>query len=425
MNINVHAGDCLEVMRRMREDGVQFDSACVDPPYHLASIVKRFGADDAAPAQVGATGAYARASRGFMGQTWDGGDIAFRPETWRLVFDLLKPGGHLIAFSATKNYHRMAVAIEDAGFEIRDMLGWLYGTGFPKNHDMSKALDRHLGVERPVVGTERLSNDIRGGGMLDAKHGDRPGFERNVTVSGSDEAREWEGWGTALKPAQEPICLARKPLSEGSVAANLLAHRTGALNIDGCRVPTDETLSIGSGGMPRHSAEGDPRPGNPAPASGLGRYPANIMHDGSDEVVGIFPEDVGADGPVTVPTFHGNSGSAARFFYTAKATRHDRLATKHPTVKPVELMRWCVRLITPPGGRILDCFAGTGTTGAAAFLEGFAADLIELNPDYLADIERRLAFMRGEGRHSHLEKVDLTDPRRLAKATGSDLPLFK
>lgn len=448
MTVRVHAGDCLEVMAALAAEGILFDSAFIDPPYHLASIVERFGSVNAAPAVAGATGAYVRASRGFMGQEWDGGDIAFRPETWRLVYDLLKPGAHLMAFAATKNYHRMAVAIEDAGFEIRDMLGWLYGTGFPKSHDVSKGIDRVLGVERPVIGTETLTNDIRGGALLDAKAGKgREALVRNVTGPGSDEARQWEGWGSALKPAQEPICLARKPMSESSIAANVLKWGTGAINIDACRIEANEdtarangTTALGQGsGWNRHNNRQGIGGGSP-----LGRWPSNILHDGSDEVRAAFPDAPGQRGNVrgdepsgvtntVYNPFNGRvphemrddaDGSAARFFYQAKADKHDRLRTKHPTVKPVSLAQWGVRLITPPGGRVLDCFAGTGTTGAAAFLEGFDCDLIERNPEYLADIERRLAFMRGEGAHSSMEKNDFTDPDVVKKANGSDLPLF-
>ena len=161
-------GDCIEEMQRLIDEGVQVDSVVTDPPYHLTSIVKRFGKDNSAPAKYGTDGAYARASKGFMGKEWDGGDIAFRPETWELALKLLKPGGHLLAFSASRNYHRMAVAIEDAGFEIRDQLMWLYGSGFPKSHNLG------------------------------------------------------DGWGTALKPAHEPIVMARKPISEKSIADNMM-----------------------------------------------------------------------------------------------------------------------------------------------------------------------------------------------------------
>lgn len=277
--------DCRAVLANMADDSV--DSIVTDPPYHLTSIVKRFGPGQA-PAQFGSDGAFARAARGFMGQTWDGGDIAFDPELWAECLRVLKPGGHLLAFSGTRTYHRMAYAIDVAGFEIRDMLEWLYGSGFPKSHDVGN------------------------------------------------------GRGTALKPAHEPICMARKPLV-GTVAANVLAHGTGAIHIDACRVPADDA----PGGRVRH---GGGIVGNgtsyelpdyqaPMPA---GRFPANVLHDGSDEVLAGFPnttsgrlapehgmnESTGWSGgsrPGRIKReFAGGSGSAARFFYCAKASKADR-----------------------------------------------------------------------------------------------------
>jgi site-specific DNA-methyltransferase (adenine-specific) len=345
------------------------DSVVCDPPYHLTSIVKRFGSATAAPAQVGATGAYARASRGFMGQTWDGGDIAFQPEFWAEVLRVLKPGGHLVAFSGSRTYHRMAVAIEDAGFEIRDQLMWLYGSGFPKSHN-------------------------------------QPG-----------------GLGTALKPAHEPTCLARKPLI-GTVAANIAAHGTGALNIDGCRIEAGkETIERGDlDAAYTNSAEGYQRlnrsmmthkPKERAgPANALGRWPANIIHDGSEEVLAGFPESNARDGVTKGANlgFHGggaahsripkevrsDTGSAARFFYCAKATSEERgEGNNHPTVKPVALMRWLCRLVTPKGGTVLDPFAGSGSTLIAADAEGFDAIGCELSPEYAAIAERRMRAAAG------------------------------
>lgn len=453
MSVAVICGDMREALRDVPDNSV--DSCVCDPPYHLTSIVKRFGSPDAAPCKVKQTGAFARASKGFMGQTWDGGDLAFQPDTWAEVFRVLKPGAHLLAFSGTRTYHRMTVAIEDAGFEVRDMVAWHYGSGFPKNHDMSKAIDRHLGVERPVVGKETLSNDIRGGALLDAQHGTiRPAFERDVTAAGSDEAKQWDGWGTALKPATEPICLARKPISEKSVAANVLKWGTGALNIDACRVAfaggADEAESKGKnrhadfGSKPRQNAifgaDNSPRGvhGNYNPP---GRWPANLVHDGSDEVVAGFPAEAngghhparrgkggigneGHKGQTELDERFSDEGSAARFFYCAKAGKLDRLGSDHPTVKPVELMRWCVRLVTPPGGMVLDPFAGTGSTGIAAFVEGFDCTLVELREEAVADINRRLAHIQGLGRMTALETAKLNDPAKLAKAIGADTPLF-
>jgi DNA modification methylase len=410
--VALHSGDCLAVLKTYPDCSV--DSVCTDPPYHLTSIVKRFGAQNSAPAKVGQTGAYARASAGFMGKQWDGGDVAFRTELWAEVLRVLKPGGHLAAFGGTRTYHRMACAIEDAGFEVRDMIGWLYGSGFPKSHDVSKGIDRSKGAKRTVVGKEFIPNDMRNGGLLDVAHGDRPGYDRDMTVATTPEAQAWEGWGTALKPAQEPICLARKPLT-GTVAQNVLEHGTGALNINGCRVdfasPADagETKgknahgNFGSGPMTnevygKFTKDRD----NYDP---VGRWPANVIHDGSDEVVAAFPQTAPSTigkprgaaagegwGMTATGREYDDSGSAARFFYTAKADSDDRLGSKHPTVKPLDLMQWLVRLVTPPGGVVLDPFAGTGTTGEAAWREGFRAVLIEREIEYQDDIRRRMAL---------------------------------
>ena len=432
MAVRVEAGDCREVMPRLAAEGVLFDACVTDPPYHLTSIVKRFGASGAAPAQHGTDGLYARASAGFMGQRWDGGDIAFRPETWRLVFDLLKPGAHLVAFSGTRTYHRMACAIEDAGFEIRDQLAWVYGSGFPKSHDVSKGIDRHQGDARPVIGREILTNDIRGGALLDAVHGGvRPAFEREITSAASAASAAWVGWGTALKPAWEPIVLARVPLC-GTVAANVLAHGTGALNIDGCRVEAPEGSVVRMEHRETGSArgyDGGLKGGERIEPQTLGRWPANLGHDGSDEVLAGFPDTASGTGAVkrasgadrdgnrgaalgaesrpagTVMSCIGDAGSAARFFYTAKADAEDRFGSRHPTVKPVDLMRWLVRLVTPPGGTVLDPFAGSGTTGAAAIAEGFDAILIEREAEYLKDIAERIAWCEGRGRHSTAAKA--------------------
>lgn len=350
----------LEVLPTL---GARFHAVITDPPYHLASIVKRFGADGAAAAKVGATGAYARASKGFMGKQWDGGDIAFRPETWAAVGSVMLPGAHLVAFAGTKGAHRMACAIEDAGFEIRDTLAWLYGSGFPKSHNV--------------------------GG----------------------------GWGTALKPAYEPIVLARWPMDRKTVAANVLAHGTGAINVNACRIAADDKTpapvgqfggsSIGPSG---HNGARDGR------SDHLGRFPANVVHDGSEEVIAAFPQTSSGTGAVKQATAaghranaygaesrpagtpmiaHGDSGSAARFFYSAKADKGDRLDSKHPTVKPVDLMRWLVRLVTPKGGLVLDPFAGSGTTGMACMAEGFDCHLIEREAEYAADIRRRIAHVSG------------------------------
>lgn len=399
-------GDCTAVLRELAREGVLVDSVVTDPPYHLASIVARLGSPDAAPIQSGATGVYARSSTGFMGQTWDGGDVAFRVDTWRRVFDVMKPGAHLIAFAATKGYHRMACAIEDAGFEIRDMVPWLYATGFPKSHDF--AAESKAGGERVLL----------------------PGFE------GHPQA---EGWGTALKPAIEPVVLAQKPISEDSIAANVLRWGVGGLNIDACRIPVeDDAYARNCSGRRGHD---DNRNRSLAftmtagTGSDLGRWPANLCHDGSEEVLDAFAEygERGERAPVHTrgadkfrstcgtfagnideqgSTFRGDSGTAARFFYSSKATQGERIFEcrvcgvhqfgkpdcghddyrTHPTVKPVSLMRWYVEMVTPPGGLVLDPFAGTGTTAAAAREAGFQSLSIEASADHVRDIGVRLGI---------------------------------
>lgn len=386
----LHA-DCRQVMANMGDETV--DAVVCDPPYHLTSIVKRFGPGQA-PQQHGRDGSHARLSRGFMGKTWDGGDIAFDPTLWAEVLRVLKPGGHLVAFSGTRTYHRMAVAIEDAGFEIRDMLEWLYGSGFPK------------------------------GGLDD------------------------EGRGAALKPAHEPICLARKSF-RGSVASCIAAHGTGALNIDACRVPTADSLNGGAyatTGTERNDGWGMRRAGAGEYCQPSGRFPANVCHDGSPEVVSRFPAAAPASAPVhkrggdkfrntygafagntdeAGSTFQGDSGSAARFFYCAKASKRDRdegcehlglaenpgvlrlrsddhakrkgatsnaRANSHPTVKPTDLMRWLVRLVCPPGGLVFDPFTGSGSTGKAALLEGRRFLGAEMTAEYIPIARARIEF---------------------------------
>lgn len=394
-HLTLFHADCREALRALPDNCI--DAVPTDPPYALVSIVKRFGGPNAAPAK--GNDAYMRASAGFMGKQWDTGECAMDPTFWAEVFRVLKPGGHVAAFGASRGYHRMACAIEDAGFEIRDSLMWLYGTGFPKSHDVSKGIDRIMGAERTDRRNDRTVYAIGHSGNLTSN------------VPATDAAREWEGFGTALKPAFEPIVLARKPLSEPTVAANVLKWRTGALNIDGCRVP-------GEGGTPRQGEASQDRrytekgstnfaalPG-PRGGSPEGRWPANVVTDGSDEVVGMFPtssttgkrtarskaaEVAGTNWLMTnhESTEYTDSGSAARFFYSAKASRQDRNGSKHPTVKPISLMQWLARLITPPGGTVLDPFAGSGTTGAAAMAEGFNAILCERELEYVQDILRR------------------------------------
>ena len=315
--IDLRHGDCLQVLKEL--DDCSIDSIVTDPPYGLS----------------------------FMGKTWDY-DVP-TVDIWRECLRVLKPGGHLLAFAGTRTQHRMAVNIEDAGFEIRDMIAWVYGSGFPKS--------RNIG----------------------------------------------DGWGTALKPALEPITVARKPF-KGTVANNVLEHGTGAINIDGCRVGTDDKLA-----RPFNEANNEVlgkfnRFGNPEEPNG-GRWPANLIHDGSNEVVELFPDAGGGFGKRGAArqmdgwgmggnnetVGYGDSGSAARFFYCAKANKKDREdGNTHPTVKPTDLMAYLCRLVTPPGGIVLDPFMGSGSTGKAAVREGFSFIGIEREAKYFQIAEKRV-----------------------------------
>jgi site-specific DNA-methyltransferase (adenine-specific) len=337
--LTLHHGDCLEVLRSLPDCSI--DSVVTDPPYGLS----------------------------FMGKRWDY-DVP-SVEVWAECLRVLKPGGHLLAFAGTRTQHRMAVRIEDAGFEIRDMIAWVYGSGFPKSLDVSKAIDKAAGAEREVVGTRITGAAMSGkaSGIENGQGGTEFGSGQNevpITAPATPEAKQWEGWGTALKPALEPITVARKPLI-GTVAENVLQHGTGAINVDGGRVGTDSTLRTtgktaiwGDGGM--NSVQG---------GSAQGRWPANFIHDGSEEATDLL-------------------GASARFFYCAKASKADRDENHHPTVKPTDLMRYLCRLVTPPSGIVLDPFMGSGSTGKAAMLEGFAFVGIEREAEYIEIAKARI-----------------------------------
>lgn len=435
----VEFGDCVERMAATPDASI--DAIVTDPPYHLA----------------------------FMGKAWDTvtpGESQREHERWaREALRVLKPGGHLLAFGGTRTYHRLAVGIEDAGFQIRDTIAWIYGSGFPKSLDVSKAIDRAAGAEREVIG-EQPDRWTGAGGVLNFAT-DRPQDTVPITAGpATPEGERWDGWGTALKPAFEPIVVARKPLI-GTVAANVLEHGTGALNIDGCRVGVsaedakamERCNTPGSG---RFKASEGTSYGRPTPSEPLdtaqGRWPANVVMDSeAGTVLDEQAPETGAQRPVmgNEPSppfrsdgvygenttrkhgpFHGDRGGASRFFYCPKASRAERNAgldgfapkpilwsngeenpgsfqadgterearNPHPTVKPIDLMRWLVRLVTPPGGRVLDPFVGSGTTGCAAVLEGFDFVGIERDADYAKIAEARIAWWA-----EHPEGIDTDD----------------
>ena len=427
MNYKLFHGDNLEILKSFQDNSI--DSIVTDPPYGLAFMAKKW--DYSVPSE----------------------------ELWRECLRVLKPGGHLLSFAGTRTQHRMAVRIEDAGFEIRDMIAWVYGSGFPKSLDVSKAIDKAAGAEREVVGA-KISADgrcrtlepsgqkertpIHGGGIRTRDEWD--------TAPATEAAKQWQGWGTALKPALEPITVARKPLI-GTVASNVLEHGTGALNIDGCRVPTGDKLGGGHSSNGQIMQDGWHRPWMDDPkavaeniarsqaavekAEALGRWPANLIHDGSGEVLACFPSSKSCSSPSTAKPkssiYPGEDGSAARFFYCAKASKRDRDdglegfeekpsfklgaglksmvghpsgdigntssedrkgRNHHPTVKPTDLMRYLCRLVTPAGGIVLDPFMGSGSTGKAAVLEGFHFIGIEMEEEYINIAKARIAYAK-------------------------------
>ena len=346
----LHHGNCLDILRTMPDASV--DAVVTDPPYGLS----------------------------FMGKRWDY-DVP-GVEIWEQCLRVLKPGGYLLAFAGTRTQHRMAVRIEDAGFEIRDMIAWMYGSGFPKSLDVSKAIDKAAGAER-----EKIQHKARPitSGTMSGKVDTRPWIEKSRLtgfhecdglVPVTDEAKQWQGWGTALKPAMEPITMARKPF-KGTVADNVQAYGTGAINIDGCRIETDNNLNGGgySGGTPKTMFSGLGRLQPDEYNQPFGRWPANVLHDGCEDVL-------------------RGMGEAARFFYTPKACKEDRddgcENNFHPTVKPTDLMRYLCRMVTPPGGIVLDPFTGSGSTGRGAVLEGFRFIGCEMDADYIEIAKARI-----------------------------------
>ena len=353
--------DCLDALRNIPDCSV--DAIVTDPPYGLS----QHSSADIQKALTSwlAGDEYKHGKAGFMGKSWD--SFVPSPSVWRECFRVLKHGGHILCFAGSRTQDLMSIALRLAGFECRDTIMWVYGSGFPKSLDVSNAIDKAAGAEREVVGKNPSFRK-----MQDEPSTYNVQHNEFITAPATEAARQWQGWGTALKPAYEPVLLFRKPLS-GTVAENVLTHGTGALNIDGCRIELNGDYKCRANGRP--SQTGLPDNYDPAKANQpdtAGRWPTNLIHDGSGKVVQLF-------------------GDAARFFYCAKASKKDRgEANIHPTVKPTDLMRYLCRLITPPDGVILDPFMGSGSTGKAAILEGFRFIGIEQSPEYFAIARARI-----------------------------------
>jgi len=379
-------GDCLEKLKELEDCSI--DSIVTDPPYHLTSIVKRFGKENSSPAKHGKDGSFGRLSKGFMGQEWDGGDIAFKEEVWKECLRVLKPGGHLIAFSGSRTYHRMAYAIDESGFEIRDQIMWVYGSGFPKSHNVALSIDKKLGLQNHRSVRLDVAGNIKSGeNVRSPKSNEMEKYEGK-----SDEAKEWQGWGTALKPAHEPIVLARKPF-KCSVASNVLEYGTGAINIDGCRVG-DEKITINK--LEDWSGFGEHKNPDYNSSFSVGRYPANFLHDGLEEEWSKYfycPKANKKDrneGCEELEQQQYSSDGRETPIENAYQRNNSVSSNNHPTVKPTELMRYLVRLVTPKNGTVLDPFMGSGSTGKAAVLEGFSFTGIELSEEYLKIAEKRI-----------------------------------
>lgn len=477
----LHLGDCLETLKTLPDNSI--DAVVCDPPYGLSSdpdmaeVLKHWLAGDD----------YTHRSAGFMGKTWD--SFVPGPSVWRECLRVLKPGGHLLAFAGTRTQDLMALSIRLGGFEIRDSIDWMhdgsedalnfvdsltpaqrdafyrlqdqgdarwtwaYGSGFPKSMDVSKAIDKAAGAEREIVGLKanyhsegkRSGSGVSQHGVADGSFSN-PDLAAMITAPATEAAKQWAGWGTALKPAHEPVVVARKPFT-GTVAANVLEFGTGAINVDGCRVGTESTrrpinnIRVHGGADGAYVGQVGNRPcDGRMGGSEAGRWPANLIHDGSDEVVALFPSsespwignpNQGAKGgkmfggsqqSISEKPEYRDAGSAARFFYCAKTSRKDRnegledpgpqftrgttlrqvenTETKgntHPTVKPTDLMAYLCRLVTPPGGTVLDPFMGSGSTGKAAMREGFRFIGCELDAGYLEIARKRIAYECDKG----------------------------
>jgi DNA modification methylase len=417
-------GDNIDLLKTLPENSI--DSVVTDPPYGLS----------------------------FMNKKWD--HQVPSVEFWREVFRVLKPGGHVLSFGGTRTYHRMTVNIEDAGFEIRDQIMWLYGSGFPKSHNIGKSVDKIRGNEREVIGSKGSYRDIRNGSLDAQLTEDRDRIEVLETKGTS----EWEGWGTALKPANEPICVARKPLSEKTVAENVLKWGTGGINIDGCRIGTEDIFTIShlkvTNNMHFAVTGNSVYEGIRNQQHSEGRFPANVILD--EEAGKVLDEQSGisksSDKKTTTPKIKGwgqekqhtdntegrggfgDKGGASRFFYCPKVSKRERNAgldfsvvknvrpqgeafgngsaitdvvkgkgNTHPTVKPISLMAYLCRLVTPPNGVVLDAFMGSGSTGCAAIKEGFRFVGMEMDPDYFEIAKKRIEYYEKSDENVNEEKT--------------------
>jgi len=423
MKLDLHQGDCLDILKTLPENTV--DSIITDPPYGLSKtpdmneVLSRWlNGDD-----------YEHRGGGFMGKSWD--SFVPGPAVWRECFRVLKPGGHLLSFFGARTYDLGTTAIRLAGFEIRDQIMWVYGSGFPKSHNISKAMDKAQGVEPIIIG--HSTNGIAGGtGEFTSGNERSAGYkgEFDLTEPASEIGKKWEGWGTALKPAHEPICMARKPF-KGTVSDNILRHGTGGINIDACRIGNEIRFNPPSHNKPGGNSLHMSVSGMPEEAEGSlvsGRWPANFCHDGSYEVTKHFPHssstgnrsEASRNATVAGTTWlmdnhqsreYTDSGSVARYFYCAKTNKTDRdegvnadtlrrSKNHHPTVKPTSLMGWLCLLVTPPGGVILDPYMGSGSTGKAAAIHDFDFIGIEQDPDYFNIARQRIEFKRDQKKRS-------------------------
>lgn len=372
MKAEIINADSIEHLKTLDDNCI--DSVVTDPPYGLGNCSSR-AVNEALTAWI-AGQEYKPKGGGFMGKSWD--VFVPGPELWREVYRVLKPGGHAVIFAGSRTVDLMGIAVRISGFEVRDMLHWIYGSGFPKSLDVSKAINKRAGVKftkHPALGVGFMNAQIDGYNIT----------KNQLHQSGesTDQAKHWEGWGTALKPAHEPILLCRKPL-EGAVVDNVERWGVGGLNIDGCRIETDEYIFTTPRTQQSH-IYGKYAQQDPMQSTGqeIGRWPANILLD--DHAAALVDIQAGLE--------------ASRFFYCAKAERGEReagldggeqRANVHPTVKPLAVMRWLCKLITPPGGLILDPFNGSGTTGCAAVQLGFSYLGIEREPEYAAIARARI-----------------------------------